>query len=70
MTVMPNPVLLAALGRERQARLLAGATMRDEPRTAVRARVRIGRALIGLGAMLTGDRVERRPRHPATAHPA
>jgi hypothetical protein len=59
MMIMPNPSVLEHFHKERQRRL------RPTPRTgATRTpthagmRVRIGRALIGAGTALSGERVE------------
>jgi hypothetical protein len=64
MMIMPNPSVLEHFHAERQRRLRP--TRRGTPRTRTHAglRVRIGRALIGAGTALSGERVE--PARPST----
>lgn len=64
MTLVPNPALFEAVGRERQARYrtyAAGARRR----AADPLRVRIGRLLISAGTTISGDCIELRPRRTA-----
>lgn len=64
MTMVPNPALFEAVGRERQARYRSQAAG-TRRRAASPLRVRIGRLLISAGTTISGDCVEMRPRRTA-----
>ena len=61
--MMPNPVILSGLVHEREQRL-SGREPRREAAPGV-LRVRIGRALIAAGGIVSGERVELPARPPA-----
>jgi hypothetical protein len=56
MMIMPNPGVLDQIVRERQHRLRLSA---QASATSTGLRIRIGHALIAIGAGLSGERVER-----------
>ena len=64
MTLVPNPTLFEAVGRERRTRYQAHAAGARGTR-ANPLRVRIGRLLISAGTTISGDCVEMRPRRAA-----
>jgi hypothetical protein len=66
--MMPNPVILSGLVQDREQRLNGS----RQPRQAAPGvlRVRIGRALIAAGSMVSGERVELPARPPALSRAA
>jgi hypothetical protein len=65
MMIMPNPSVLEHFHTERQRRLRPTPHLRNTNQPAhAGIRVRVGRALIGAGTALAGERVER-PVRPA-----
>jgi hypothetical protein len=67
MTLM-NPSVLEHFHAERQRRLRPTPRIGDTPATAPAAiRVRVGRALIGAGTAISGERFE--PTRPTTTKP-
>jgi hypothetical protein len=67
MMMMPGPGTLDVMIRERQRRL-QGRADQTVTRGGQRLRVRVGRALVVLGAALEGERRERHPCPPAPFH--
>lgn len=63
MTTVPNSVLYAAIARERTSRFRAGATVTaSHGHPSRRLRVRVGRMLISVGTVVSGDCIELHPR--------
>jgi hypothetical protein len=67
--ILPNPVLLGELSRERHRELRAAALRRPGPR-AGSLRMRVGHALIAAGSALSRERSEQPARPPARARTA
>lgn len=61
MTLVPNHVLFDAVARERASRFRAPVTG-SRQRPARQVRVRIGRLLISVGTVISGDCIELHPR--------
>lgn len=71
MTITPNHILMRDLARARQATLHAAAVgIPTGSRSATPMRVRVGHLLITLGAALSGERHDPRPRRTAAGRPA
>lgn len=61
MTLVPNPVLYEAVARERASRFRARMTA-SHGRPSRQMRVRVGRMLISVGTVISGDCIELHPR--------
>lgn len=61
MTLVPNHVLYDAVARERASRFRAR-TPASRGRPSRRVRVRLGRMLISVGTVISGDCIELHPR--------
>lgn len=70
MAIAPNHILLHHLARARQATLHAAASGSTGRRSATSMRVRVGHLLIGLGAAISGEQRDARPRRTAAGRPA
>ena len=64
MMIMPNPSVLEHFHAERQRRLRPTPRLGSTTTTHASLRVRVGRALIGAGTAISGERVE-----PARSNP-
>ena len=67
--MMPNPVILSGLVQDREQRLPSSPMSRQQAAPGV-LRVRIGRALIAAGSIVSGERVERPARPPSLSRAA